>query len=446
MSGMPKSWLSTNLGSAVDYGRTTKAEPEEIGEDTWVLELEDIEKDTSRLTARITFSTRQSKSTKNRFNVGDVLYGKLRPYLNKVIVADSPGVCTTEIVPLNGEPYLNNRYLFYWLKHPTFLAYVEAESHGVNMPRLGTDTGKAAPFVLAPLPEQKRIADKLDSTLARVEACRDRLDRIPALLKRFRQSILAAATSGRLTEDWRQGRKYSPKPEQFDNLIAEAITGLVRSTADQFAQESGKTPYLKMNNVSESWGYDDSNLVYVECSPEEKIRFQLKPGDWLFNTRNSVELVGKSCVWNGAPIVFNNNLLRVRFKETINPWFVEIWFRSSRGKASLATVKSATTSVAAIYQRSLRAITLDVPDSAEQHEIVRRVEILFAYADRLEARLNRARQQAAQLTPAVLAKAFRGELVPQDPADEPAAALLQRLAASRAAAPKPRRGRKAAEL
>jgi len=162
----PVSWAFTNLGNVTEYGLTQKAEPNEINDSDWVLELEDIEKNTSKLLTRAYFFDRQSKSTKNRFEIGDVLYGKLRPYLNKVIIADSSGYCTTEIIPLKASSYLDNRYLFYWLKHPLFLDYVEAESHGLNMPRLGTKTGRAAPFVLAPINEQKRIADKLDTVLA----------------------------------------------------------------------------------------------------------------------------------------------------------------------------------------------------------------------------------------------------------------------------------------
>lgn len=88
-----------------------------------------------------------------------------------------------------------------------------------------------------------------------------------------------------------------------------------------------------------------------------------------------------------------------------------------------------------------KTFPVPLPPLAEQHEIVRRVETLFAFADRLEARCAAARKQAGQLTPALLAKAFRGELVPQDPADEPAAELLKRLATSRADAPKARRGK-----
>ena len=166
------------------------------------------------------------------------------------------------------------------------------------------------------------------------------------------------------------------------------------------------------------------------------------PGDWLFNTRNSVELVGKSCVWKGDPVVFNNNILRARFNQKATPDFVEVWFRSPSGRAALASIKSATTSVAAIYQKSLFAVRLDLPPVEEQTEIVRRVETLFAFADRLKARLAQAQTAVGRLTPSLLSKAFRGELVPQDPADEPATELLRRLSANTSPADgalKPRR-------
>ena len=160
---LPASWSNCTLGEVVKYGASRKAEPNEIPDDAWVLELEDIEKNSSRLLKRITFAERRSKSTKNLFSRGDVLYGKLRPYLNKVVRAPEGGFCTTEIIPLTVPPELDSSYLFYWLKHPRFLEYVAEVSHGLNMPRLGTDAAKAAPFILAPLPEQKRITDKLNN-------------------------------------------------------------------------------------------------------------------------------------------------------------------------------------------------------------------------------------------------------------------------------------------
>ena len=199
-SKFPHEWLQVQLGDVVSYGKTQKCELSEVTDDTWVLELEDIEKESSRIISRKTATERPFKSTKNRFKRGNVLYGKLRPYLNKVVVADTDGVCTTEIIPLDSEPFVLNRYLFHWLKTRDFLNYVNDVSYGVNMPRLGTKDGVAAPFVLAPLAEQKVIADKLDTLLAQVENTKARLERIPQILKRFRQSVLAAAVSGRLTE------------------------------------------------------------------------------------------------------------------------------------------------------------------------------------------------------------------------------------------------------
>ena len=123
-----------------------------------------------------------------------------------MLIADERGYCTTEILSLKASPHIDNRYLFYWLKHPAFLKYVEAESHGMNMPCLGTETGKTAPFVLAPRNEQTRIANQLDTLLTRAQACNDRFDAIPALLKRFRQTVLTAASSGGLTSDWRESK------------------------------------------------------------------------------------------------------------------------------------------------------------------------------------------------------------------------------------------------
>ena len=201
---LPSSWLECKLGDVIDYGSAKKVDPSDIAAEAWILELEDIEKDTSRILKRFRFSERQSKSTKNQFAAGDVLYGKLRPYLNKIVRADHDGFCTTEIVPLRPSHWLYGGYLFHWLRHPIFMDYVSSVSHGLNMPRLGTEAGRSAPFLLAPYKEQKRIADKLDTILARVNTYREHLNRVPNILKRFRQSVVSAATSGKLTEDWRE--------------------------------------------------------------------------------------------------------------------------------------------------------------------------------------------------------------------------------------------------
>lgn len=439
---IPNSWKEVKLGDITDYGRTQKCELSDVPPDTWVLELEDIEKDSSRILKRLDSTERPFKSTKNKFSVGDVLYGKLRPYLNKVVIANNSGVCSTEIIPLNVEPHIDNRFLFYWLKSKAFLDFVNSVSYGVNMPRLGTKDGLRAPFILAPLAEQKVIAHKLDTLLAQVETIKARLERIPEILKTFRQSVLAAAVSGKLTEEWRDGAAFKENSVLFSSLIKESSVGLVRAAGEQYEDSNGRLPYVKMNNIDNFWGFNTDNLKYVDASKEESIKYGLRKGDWLFNTRNSTELVGKSCVWKGKEgLLYNNNILRVKFNDTVLADYVELIFKSPKGQQLLTAIKSGTTNVAAIYQKQLFQLSIHITDLEEQTEIVRRVEELFVFADRIEQKANATLERVKKLTQSILAKAFRGELTADWRAANPelisgeksAEALLERIKAEREA-------------
>ena len=441
LDALPKTWQSTNLGAIVDYGKTLKIEPDAISAQMWVLELEDIEKDTSRVVARLTQDERQSKSTKNRFDTGDVLYGKLRPYLNKVVIADAPGCCTTEIIPLRAGSQLDNRYLFYWLKHPYFLGYVEAESHGMNMPRLGTEAGKAAPFVLAPRGEQTRIADKLDAVLARVDACRDRLDRIPVILKRFRQSVLAAATSGKLTEDWRGGDTSKWTHERATDVCAKVQSG--GTPKEGFTNEG--IPFLKVYNiVDQKVAFDyKPQFIAPTIHSGSMSKSQVQPGDVLMNIVGPP--LGKVAIVPDDHPAWNINQAITLFrpsKRISTGWLYCILC----GGANIAEIVNETRGSAGQINISLsqcRDFVFPIPPTDEQSEVVRRVESLFAYADRLEPRYTAARTQVEKLTPSLLAKAFRGELVPQDPNDEPANVQLERIRTQRGeqAAKNPKRDR-----
>lgn len=379
---------------------------------------------------------------------GDVLLNITGASIGRVTLApaDMQGARVNQhVCIIRPGPCLDARFLRAYLSSPAMQSQIWEDNYGVTRQALTKQQILSFEVPVPPLPEQQRIADKLDTLLARVDAVNARLARVGPLLKRFRQAVLAAATSGRLTEDCRNGEDPQWKTETFEAIVAASNTGLVRSSAEQFHMCEELVPYLKMNSLGEMWGYQCSDLPGVHCTADELKRFELKSDDWLFNTRNSVELVGKSCVWRGPPgIVFNNNLLRVRFMPDVDPNWIEVFFRSPKGRGLLSAVKSATTSVAAIYQRSLMGLSVDIPPRQEQTEIVRRVDLLFAYADRLEARLQAAQTATGRLTPALLAKAFRGELVPQDPDDEPAAELLKRLRDAPAAASTRRRGARAA--
>jgi type I restriction enzyme S subunit len=328
-------------------------------------------------------------------------------------------------------------YFGHFFSSEYYRTAVSDMARGVNINNLKKSHFESLSIPLPPLNEQRRIAAKLDTTLAAVEACRKRLDGVAAILKRFRQAVLAAATSGELTREWREERGIDIdtwRGYEFSDTVSESRTGLVRSAAEQHELQPGLVPYLKMDSIGESWGCSHEGLKGVQCEDAERRAYELAYGDWLFNTRNSLELVGKSCVWEGPEgVVFNNNILRVRFTSKIRPQWVEICFRSPSGRDMLAGVKSATTSVAAIYQRSLMALEIQVPSLDEQSELIDRVETFFTLSGQLEARLTAARKVVDRLTPALLAKAFRGELVPQDPNDEPASVLLERIRAARQA-------------
>lgn len=427
---IPATWTTLELGEVLDYGKTRKAEPDEIPDDAWLLELEDIEKDTSRVLQRLTYAQRKSKSTKNRFEKGDVLYGKLRPYLNKVVFADTPGFCTTEIVPISGNTAVDPRYLFHWLKHPAFLDYVSSVSHGLNMPRLGTEAGNKAPFVLAPAAEQKRIADKLDTVLSRVDAVNDRLARVSPLLKRFRQSVLTAATSGTLTADWRKTQGLLLE-DWSEEVLTNGAVNFANGISKRSAHSGTETTVLRLADFKSSlriYGNERS----IKLDPNEIEKFKLRKGDILVvRVNGSVELTGKFILYvpaNEETECYCDHFIRIRLDaERFDPSYVLAVANVGDGRAHIENGLVTSAGQNTVNQGVLGSLPIPLPTLDEQKEIVRRVELLFAYADRVEARLQGALTAAGRLTPALLAKAFRGELVPQDPNDEPAAELLRRL-------------------
>jgi type I restriction enzyme, S subunit len=445
VSNLPDSWINVQLGDVVDYGNTSKIEPTEISEDSWILELEDIEKTSSKLIQRILFSERQSKSTKNKFEKNDVLYGKLRPYLDKVIIAQESGCCTTEIIPIKPGKYLDKRFLFYGLKRKEFIDYVSEVSHGLNMPRLGTKQGQAAPFVLAPLNEQIRIADKLDSVLAKVDAAQARLEKIPTLLKRFRQSVLAAATSGELTREWRENDEFEISeenivyPNSWDYLtiddIGEVKGGKRLPKGEKLVSKNTGYPYIKAGQLKNGT-VDPAEQEYLEASIQKKISRYIVNKDDAFIT-----IVG-ACIGDAGLIPENydganltENAAKIcNYKRPLNPKYLSFWLQSEAlQKLIQFEIKSGAQGKLAL--KRIKTLPIPYPNEIEQKEIIRRVESLFALADTVEKQYFAAKQRLDRLTQSLLAKAFRGELVTQAPTDEPATELLKRIQTERKAQP-----------
>lgn len=196
---LPEGWAACALGELVQPS-SEKVEPNECP-DAPYLSLEHIEPHMSTILGRGRGS--DVNSTKAVFRAGDVLYGKLRPYLNKVVVPDFDGICSTDILVFRPSPWIDASFLRYFLSTPAVVEFAHHNSSGVQLPRINFDTLGTFEIALPPLAEQRRIVAAVEAVLAKVRAARERLNCVPAILKRFRQSVLSAACSGRLTADWR---------------------------------------------------------------------------------------------------------------------------------------------------------------------------------------------------------------------------------------------------
>ena len=172
---LPDSWSVCCLGELCDYGNCINVDTANIDDSAWMLDLEDIEKDTGIVLQKIRKAERNAASTKHLFHKGQVLYSKLRPYLNKVVLADEDGYCTSEILPLEFERNILPQYARYYLMSPAFLGYANKCSYGVKMPRLGTADGKKAIISVPPLNEQKRIVAAIEQALAQLDSIAENL-------------------------------------------------------------------------------------------------------------------------------------------------------------------------------------------------------------------------------------------------------------------------------
>ena len=166
---LPDNWVLCCLGELCDYGNCNNVDADSIAGNAWILDLEDIEKNTGKVLRKIRKNERDFTSTKHSFYKGQVLYSKLRPYLNKVIIADEDGFCTSEILPLEFANVVLPRYALYYLMSPTFLRYAKQCSYGVKMPRLGTADGRKAIFPLPPIKEQYRIANSISKCFTQMD-------------------------------------------------------------------------------------------------------------------------------------------------------------------------------------------------------------------------------------------------------------------------------------
>ncbi|WP_278957385.1 restriction endonuclease subunit S [Aquipseudomonas alcaligenes] len=445
MSELPNGWVSTTIGEINDYS-SGNIDPLKSPEQVFELYSVPIYP-----TGRPEHLPGQDiGSTKQCVEPGDVLLCKINPRINRVWMvgpkSELPQIGSSEWVVIR-QPLIHSSFLRYQLSESSFRDKLCSEVSGVGGSLTRAQPKKVAtyPLVLPPFAEQTRIAAKLDELLAQVDTLKARIDCIPALLKRFRQSVLAAAVSGRLTEEWRRTHDIDEPEVSWKAIELVEISALVtsgsRGWADYYA--SNGAIFIRSQDINTD-ELDTSETAFVrlpESSEGKRTRVQVQ--DILITITGAN--VGKVArVKQALPEAYvSQHVALVRLQRPELAPFVELYLKDVGSGRKKLTELAYGGGKPGLNLSNIRDLAFALPSLEEQTEIVLRVEQLFAFAEQLEAKVATAQARIDRLTQSILAKAFRGELAPQDPNDEPASLLLERIQAQRAAAPKAKRGRKA---
>ncbi|MBY0525400.1 MAG: restriction endonuclease subunit S [Gemmataceae bacterium] len=387
------------------------------------------------------------------FRNEDVIMAKITPCMENGKAAIARGLLnglgfgSTEFHVLRSVGAVLPEYVYYFVRQESFRRAAEQEMTGsVGQKRVPAAFLETTEIPIPPLPEQQRIVAKVEALLARVNAARQRLAKVPAILKRFRQSVLAAACSGRLTADLRLADVVGLDEilngwhqEKLEALLSEPLAN-GRSVVDAIGLGF---PVLRLTALR-GGKIDLRQRKLGDWSIEDAKPFLVTRGDFLVSRGNgSLNLVGRGGLIVEEPdqVAYPDTLIRIRPDKTrILPEFLALTWAAPIIREQIEDAAHTTAGIHKVSQKDLRAINLPLPPLAEQYEIVRRVEALFKLADTIEKQVAVATARVEKLTQAILAKAFRGELVPTEAElarregrdYEPASVLLERIRAERA--------------
>lgn len=441
---IPANWAWVTLGAISNYGETEKVEPGALDDPNfWVLELEDVEKSTSRLLARVPFRERDFRSSKNRFAKGQVLYGKLRPYLDKVIVADRDGCCTTEIVPFSVFGGIDPYFIRWCMKTPDFISYADGSTYGMNLPRMGTKSAIAASIPLPPLAEQKRIVAKVDELMALCDELEARqaeetglkraaaastlhhlteaktpeetTDRWSLLAPRFselfddletikalRDAIVRAACAGAVSDNRERSANadYAPFPIPSDwkwkklGDLLESVTSGSRGWSQYFAPHGDqfiRSQDIKFDRVE----FEDPVFVQLPGNVEGT-RTSVRSGDLLLTiTGANTGKCARVQQLEKAAFV-SQHVALLRPKNCEHSPYLHIWLTGNWSGREIL-LKDSYGIRSGLNLKQIRELPVPFPRLAEQQHIVAKVDELMTLCDRLEEQVREGERLNAEL-------------------------------------------------
>ena len=478
---LPQGWTIARIGDIAIKGEQRKPNSDEAF--TYV-DIGSIDRDKKVIADPQQMSGADAPSRARKvINTGNVLVSLTRPNLNAVALVDERfdnQIASTGFEVIK-PVQVDSRYVFALVRSKAFIDGISGVVQGALYPAAKSSDVQGFHFPLAPLAEQKVIADKLDTLLAQVENTKARLKHIPQLLKRFRQSVLAAGVTGKLSKDWRQENPEKtteallkdhvplPRPPRWKSRSTSYIEG-VNATAIGKPQnspvkewlwvplveiarmESGHTP---SRSKPEYWGGDicwigikDANKNHAtEISDTEQKTNELG----LANSASRLLPKETVCISRTAsvgyvvkmakPMATSQDFVNWVPSHVVDPdWLMWLFVAERESLFKFGKGSTHTT----VYFPEWLSMHVLLPHIEEQQYIARRVEQLLAYADTIETQVNDALARVQHLTQSILAKAFRGELTEkwrqENPnlisGDNSAQALLERIQAERIKKPK----------
>lgn len=333
-------------------------------------------------------------SGKYVFHPGDILYSKIRPYLNKVAPSDRTGMCSADMYALlPDETKISSGFLLHWLNHKEFLSYAASVSGRANIPKINRKSLLEAPISLPPLEEQRRIAGILDQADALRRLRTRALDKFNTLGQAiFHEMFGDPSTNPR---DWPVGK--------IGDLLTEAKYG----TSGKANTEKRGLPILRMGNVTYDGRIDLSDLKHIELSNKEFPKYTTLPGDILFNRTNSKELVGKTAVvTQDEPMAIAGYLVRGRANERGDTHYISGYLNSAHGKAVLRNMCKNIVGMANINAKEFQSIPIAIPPVDLQREYAAKLMRLQPE----EMRLRTSQEGLNELFASLQHRAFREEL------------------------------------
>lgn len=404
---LPKGWVITKLElltTDISYGYTAASSLDEVGPK--MLRITDIQ-DNSVVWSNVPYcEIEEEKLEKYLLKKNDLVFARTGATVGKsfLIKTEPPkAVYASYLIRVRTASQELISVLSHFFNSPQYWQQITEFSSGIGQPSVNGTKLKGLAIPLPPLAEQKAMADRLDTLLAHVEITKARLERIPEILKAFRQSVLSAAVSGRLTVEWRKGREFATYSEKLGDLA-------------NFIDYRGKTPIktdcgiplITAKNIRQGFiSREPKEFISIESYDSWMNRGIPNNGDVLITTEAPLGYIANVDIKEKFAIA--QRTICLQFKENLNPYFASIYMQASEFQTSLNENATGST-VKGIKASLLKEIKLIFPCKNEQDEIVNCVKKLFALADSIEKKANTASERVNNLNQSILAKAFRGEL------------------------------------